>query len=74
MNWDYLKPTPLYHKGARFELPATLSPYQSFFVPSLKHKETFAEITRYYSRYSYPLIWAERIEEGVLGIRVWCTP
>lgn len=69
---DYYK-RPLRIKGARFNLPDALVPHQSFFIPCLKHKETFAAIERHY-RNMYPLVWAERIENGMLGIRVWCTP
>lgn len=73
LDWEYLKRPALRIKGARFDIPETLVPYQSFFVPSLKHKETFAAVDRYYKN-RYPLVWAERIENGTLGIRVWCTP
>lgn len=68
---DYYR-RPLRIKGAEFDIPEGLAPMQSFFVPSLKHKETFAAIDRYYKS-RYPLVWAERIENGTLGIRVWCT-
>lgn len=69
---DYYR-RPLRVKGAEFDIPDALAPLQSFFIPSLKHKETFAAVDRHYKN-RYPLVWAERIENGVLGIRVWCTP
>lgn len=69
---DYYR-RPLRIKGAEFDIPDSLAPLESFFIPSLKHKETFAAVERHYKN-RYPLVWAERIENGTLGIRVWCTP
>jgi hypothetical protein len=52
-------------------VPFGLNVNESFFIPSLKHKETFHKVADYYSSHLYKLVWSERIESGVLGIRVW---
>jgi len=69
MRW--LPTRPLKIKGAEFNVPFGLNVNESFFIPSLKHKETYHRVADYYSPHLYKLVWAERIESGVLGIRVW---
>ena len=57
--------------GVSYYLPAELGIGHSFFIPSLKHKDTFEEIQRCYKVAGYTLTWEERIENDLLGIRVW---
>lgn len=57
--------------GVTYALPAELGIGHSFFVPSLKHKDTFEEVQRCYVIAGYTLTWEERTERGLLGIRVW---
>jgi hypothetical protein len=64
-------PEVLRINGAAFLVPAYLGLNHSFFIPSLKHKRTFAGVLQHYASEEYTLIWEERIEQGVLGIRVW---
>ena len=66
MIWEYLE-----IKGATVAVPSKLGVGHSFFVPSIKHKETYNVILSSYASRGYRLTWAERIECGVLGIRVW---
>lgn len=56
-----------------FKVPRTLDVGHSFFLPSLKHSVTFNAVCLHYRNFSYDLTWAERVESGVLGIRVWRT-
>jgi hypothetical protein len=68
MIWEYLK-----INGALVAIPPKLEVGHSFFVPSIKHKDTYNAVGITYRKYGYALTWAERIERGVLGIRVWRT-
>lgn len=61
-------------RGAFYYLPLELGIGHSIFVPSLKHKDTFEEVHRCYAPEGYKMVWEERIEAGVLGIRVWRVP
>lgn len=58
-------------RGASIRIPLGLGIGHSFFIPSLKPKETYAYIVRHYYGEEYTLAYEERIEQGVLGIRVW---
>ena len=69
MSWS--KTQQLRIRGAQFAVPAVLGLNQSFFMPCLKPKEIFPQVVGHYSGHGYNLIWAEKIEAGVLGIRVW---
>lgn len=40
-------------------------------MPSLSHKMTFGEVQKHYELVKYTLRYAERVEGGLLGIRVW---
>lgn len=56
---------------ATYYIPWELGIGHSVFIPSIKHKDTFGEVQRCYASEKYKLTWEERIESGVLGIRVW---
>ncbi len=43
----------------------------SFFLPTLTPKKAFTAVSRYYSKKKYRMTYVERIESGMLGIRVW---
>lgn len=58
-------------RGARIKVPPGLGLGHSFFIPSLKPKETHAYIVHHYYGEEYTLTYEERVEQGVLGIRVW---
>lgn len=64
-------PALLKFKGADYKLPRDLKINSSFFMPALKPKETYEVVVEYYKPFHYKLTWSERIEGGVLGIRVW---
>lgn len=57
--------------GASILAPQTLGIGHSFFVPALKPKAALSCITNAYTRQGYKFTYEERIEMGVLGIRVW---
>ena len=72
MNWSLINPSDtLYINSAVFKVPRTLDIGHSFFLPALKHQATFNAVRLHYHNLSYDLTWAERVENGVLGIRVW---
>ncbi len=58
-------------RGVRYRLPQWLEPGQSFFVPCLEARSMAWVLVHRYSRVGFKLTWAERIEDGMLGIRVW---
>lgn len=58
-------------KGVQYQVPPLLGINHSFFMPCLKCRDTYAAVAKYYTRSGYKLVWAEKIEQGVLGIRVW---
>lgn len=58
-------------KGAVFQVPVDLGLHNSFFIPALRPKETANAVTRHYSAYEFKFVWAQRVENGVLGIRLW---
>lgn len=58
-------------RGASVKVPLGLGIGHSFFVPSLKPQDTYGRIYEYYLGEGYSLTYEERIEHGVLGIRVW---
>lgn len=58
-------------RGVKYRLPQWLEPGQSFFVPCLDARSMAGSIVNRYSRIGFGLAWAERIEQGLLGIRVW---
>jgi len=73
MRWKRKSDTPevMRFKGAAFSIPLALPLHGSFFVPCLKPKETYDMVLVHYRTHHYSLVWEERVEEGVLGIRVW---
>lgn len=72
VNWSLINPTEILEiNSAVFRVPRTLHVGHSFFLPSLKHQKTFNAVRLHYYNLAYTLTWAERIEGGVLGIRVW---
>lgn len=58
-------------RGACIKIPPALGIGHSFFVPSLKPRETYGYIIQHYYGEEYELTYDERVEHGVLGIRVW---
>ena len=57
--------------GASILAPQVLGIGHSFFVPALKPKVALNCTTAAYARQGYKFAHDERIEMGVLGIRVW---
>ena len=57
--------------NVKYYVPESLAPGDSFFIPSLVHPVTFAKLIKAYESDKYTLKYAERIEAGLLGIRVW---
>ncbi len=58
-------------RGVKYRLPQWLEPGQSFFVPCLDARSMAGSIVNRYTYIGFKLAWAERIEQGMLGIRVW---
>lgn len=58
-------------RGVKYRLPQWMEPGQSFFVPCLDARSMGSVMAMRYSRLGWKLTWAERIEQGLLGIRVW---
>lgn len=58
-------------RGVQYRLPQWLEPGQSFFAPCLDVRSMGAVMSGRYSRLGWKIAWAERIESGLLGIRVW---
>lgn len=72
MDWSLLNPSDrLEINYAVFRVPRTLGIGHSFFIPALKGQVTFAAVRDHYKPFRYELTWAERVEQDVLGIRVW---
>jgi hypothetical protein len=66
------KPPDVFHyNGVKYQLPEELKVNESFFVPTLRPKGVYTRIVRHYRGCGYKLVWVERIERGLLGIRVW---
>lgn len=59
--------------GVEYKVPVMLDRNESFFLPTLRPKGMFNVVNKHYKDYDYELVWEERVEEGVLGIRVWRT-
>ena len=57
--------------GVVYRVPGWLDVGTSFFIPSLDHQYTLTVLRMHYSPLNIRLGWHERIESGVLGIRVW---
>ena len=58
-------------RGVKYRLPQWMEPGQSFFVPCLDARSMGSVMSGRYSRLGWKLTWAERIEQGLLGVRVW---
>jgi hypothetical protein len=71
-NWSLLNPSDtLEINSAKFKVPRTLGIGYSFFLPALKGQAAFLAVRSHYRIFDYQLTWDERIEDEVLGIRVW---
>lgn len=58
-------------RGVKYRLPQWMEPGQSFFVPCLDARSMGFVMATRYSRLGWKTAWAERIEQGMLGVRVW---
>lgn len=58
-------------RGVKYRLPQWMEPGQSFFVPCLDARSMAYALVMRYSRLGWKTAWAERIEQGMLGVRVW---
>lgn len=56
--------------GAQYRMPQWLDVGTSIFLPSVNHRMTYAAV-REWAPWGWKLTWRERIEGGLLGIRVW---
>lgn len=54
-------------------MPPTLIVGQSFFLPVLNTQGAGRAVQRHYAPQGYKFVASERIEMGLLGIRVWRT-
>ena len=58
--------------GVHYRLPIHMAIGDSFFMPCLDRQATMKVIRSHYRRFNkYRLTYEERIERGLLGIRVW---
>lgn len=64
-------PNILEVEGVEYGMPSYLEMGHSIFLPCLNTKKVFKEVKRHYAPWGWSLIWAERVEAGLLGIRVW---
>lgn len=64
-------PLLMRHRGVDYKLPRDLRINSSFFIPTLKGRDTFEVVVDHYKPFEYRLTWSERIENGLFGIRVW---
>ena len=72
MDWGHLHPPDVLRvRGVRYHVPPLLKLNESFFLPVLKPKAAYAAVSKHYARQGYKMVWEERIENGLLGIRVW---
>ena len=59
--------------GVEYQIPEVLNHNESIFLQTLRPKGMFNAVNKYYREHDYGVVWEERIEDGVLGIRVWRT-
>jgi len=72
VNWSRISQTDILEiNSAVFRVPRTLGIGHSFFLPALKPQMVFNAVRVHYHTLRYTLAWVERVEGGVLGIRVW---
>lgn len=64
-------PEILRFEGVEYQVPQFLGLSHSFFLPTLNPEEAFKVISKHYSGLGYKLTWTDRIEQDLLGIRVW---
>lgn len=64
-------PDVLHYNGVDYQLPVELKVGNSFFVPTLRPRGVYGLVEQHYRHFRYKLTWEERIERGLLGIRVW---
>ncbi len=67
-------PEFMWMDGVPYRLPGWMDEGTSFFIPSLDHLRTIGAVRMHYGPFRFRLGWKERIESGVLGIRVWRVP
>lgn len=71
-KWAVLvPPTVLKIDSVEYQVPPTLGLGHSFFLPVLDSKRAMEAVREHYRPQKYALVWEERIETGMLGIRVW---
>jgi hypothetical protein len=64
-------PVRLQIDGVIYRVPPTMIVGQSFFLPVLDTQAAGRAVQRHYAPQDYKLIASERVEMGLLGIRVW---
>ena len=58
--------------GVSYRVPILLAIGDSFFIPCLNRQVTMKALRSHYRKYNkYKLTYEERVERGMLGIRVW---
>ena len=58
--------------GVSYRVPIFLAIGDSFFMPCLDRQATMRVVRHHYRKFNkYRLTYEERIERGLLGIRVW---
>lgn len=71
MVQSLLLPETLKFEGVEYHIPPFLGVNYSFFLPTLNPEAAFKAVNKHYSPQGYKLTWVERIEQNLLGIRVW---
>lgn len=58
-------------RGVAYAIPKTLFIGDSFFVPTIDRALTIRTVSQRLERFGYTIKGEERIENGVLGVRLW---
>lgn len=64
-------PEILKFEGIEYRVPQFLGLNHSFFLPTLDPEAAFKVVAKHYLELGYKLTWTDRIEQNLLGIRVW---
>lgn len=71
-EWDVIvPPTTLRMDGVTYRVPQTLDIGHSFFLPVLDARRAVGKVRSHYRPQGATLVYDERIEQGMFGIRVW---
>ena len=64
-------PISLQIDGVTYRMPEWLDEGYGFFMPCLNATQAIQAVRRHYAPLKFRLEYTERVESGLLGIRVW---